>query len=175
MPSKIDEELRQYKLFKIQETNVRLRQFQQAYSKIKENIAIKFSKNVTFNLLKIAFLLLCICSLVITVFCFLPGEFILLIEEYEGPLSSSEKKGIVIIFRYLRFLFLAIAAIFYLLSYLLKLNNRKRNTIYSLSQLLEEMITYLEKSSDEEKRKYEQYVDFLAKKEGSSSTKNNNP
>ena len=86
-----------------------------------------------------------------------------------------KKKGIVIIFRYLRFLFLAIAAIFYLLSYLLKLNNRKRNTIYSLSHLLEEMITYLEKSSDEEKRKYEQYVDFLAKKERSSSTKNNNP
>lgn len=47
MEEKINEELRQYKLFKIQETESKLRRFKTVYENIKEHFVIKFSKNVS--------------------------------------------------------------------------------------------------------------------------------
>ncbi len=58
-----------------------------------------------------------------------------------------------------------LAILFGSIGYLLKVNNKKRNSIYSLSELLEEVMDYMEKSSSEEKRKYEYFVDSLAEKQ----------
>ncbi|GGZ60850.1 hypothetical protein [Mesonia mobilis] len=171
MVNHIEEEVEQFKIAKIAETELKLEQFQNAYQEINENIAIKISKNATFNLFRVVFILLSLFLFALGVYCFFPGEFILLMEENGESFNSEEKNIIVLVFKALRYVFFSTAVVLYFVSYLLKLNNRKRNTIYSLSHLLEEMISFLDKSSKDEKIKYEQYLDYLAENRRSSSAK----
>ena len=70
-----------------------------------------------------------------------------------------------LLFEVSKYLAFGLSILFGFIGYLLKLNNRKRSNIYSLSKLLEEVMDYMETSSTDEKRKYEYFVDSLAEKE----------
>jgi len=48
---KIEEEIRQYKLFRIQTVKAKIREYENIFNKIKENIVIKFTKNATSSLI----------------------------------------------------------------------------------------------------------------------------
>ncbi|MCX2837563.1 hypothetical protein OQ279_05300 [Salinimicrobium sp. MT39] len=165
MDQQINEELRQYKLFKIQETEAKLRRFWQTYLEVKEGIFIKFSKNVTSNILQIPIILLFLICLVIGILLLFPDIIIDLVTSNEIDLSRSDKEEFLLISEFTAYLLLGLSGLFGFISYLLKLNNRKRNNIYNLSKLLEEVMLYMEDSSNDEKRKYEYFVDSIAEKE----------
>ncbi|WP_282018101.1 hypothetical protein [Salegentibacter mishustinae] len=165
MDQKINEELRQYKLFKIQETEAKLRRFRKTYLEIKEHIFIKFSKNITSNILQIPIILLFIICLAIGISLLFPNVIIDFMNSNGMNLSKSDKEEFLIISEFTAYFLLGLSSLFGFISYLLKLNNRKRNNIYNLSKLLEEVMSYMENSSNDEKRKYEYFVDSIAEKE----------
>jgi len=165
MEEKINEELRQYKLFKIQETESKLRRFREVYKEIKVRSVIKLSKNVTSNVVRIITTILCFLLIIIGFICFSPDLVIQLIESEGEILTNSEKFDLIDSLSFDKYFILGLSILFGFISFLLKLNNKKRNSIYSLSILLEEVMGYMENSSYDEKRKYEYFVDDLAEKE----------
>ena len=165
MEEKINEELRQFKLFKIQETESKLRRFKEVYKEIKEHIVIKFSKNATSNIFRIITTIICLLLIIIGFICFFPDQIIEQMEAEGNYFSNSDKNNMIDELNFFKYFALSLSLLFGLISYLLKLNNRKRNSIYSLSKLLEEVMGYMESSSYDEKRKYEYFVDSLAEKE----------
>jgi len=165
MDQKINEELRQYKLFKIQETESKLRRFRKTYSEIKQHIFIKFSKNITSNILQIPIILLFIICLTTGILLLFPNSIIDIMKSNEMSLTQADQEEFLITSRFLAYFLLGLSSLFAFISYLLKLNNRKRNNIFNLSKLLEEVMTYMENSSNDEKRKYEYFVDSIAEKE----------
>lgn len=165
MEKRINEELRQYKLFKIQETESKLRKFQQTHSEIKESNTVKVSKNVTSNLLRVILALLAIVILILSVICFFPENLIEFLESDGTYFSFQEKKEIIYELNIYKYFFISISALLLFTGYILRLNNRKRNNVYSLSILLEEVMEYMENSSNDDKRKYEYFVDSLAEQE----------
>lgn len=165
MEEKINEELRQYKLFKIQETESKLRRFKETYKKIKEHFVVKISKNATSNAFRIITTILCFLLIVIGLACFFPDQIIRLAESEGEIFTNSDKTDLIEFFNFSKYIFLGLSILLGFISYLLKLNNRKRNSIYSLSKLLEEVMDYMENSSYDDKRKYEYFVDNLAEKE----------
>lgn len=153
----IDEELRQYKLFKIQETVSKLKRFEKKYIEIKERLVIKVSKNISSNIIR--FLLI-----IISILFFITGIILLFPEKIiESKEINFTLDGKVIIL-YCAISLIVFSILFIIISYLLRLNNKKRNSIYSLAELLEEVMVYMRKSRDEDKVKYEQFVDLMAEK-----------
>jgi hypothetical protein len=161
MEKRINEELRQFKLFKIQETESKLRRFNQKYSEIKEHIVLKVSKNITSNLVRFVFRLLTLLFFLFAITLFFPEEIIEYIDPKNKKLSADEK----MLFNLLKYFSFCVASFFLFVGYLLKLSVKKRSSIYSLSLLLEEVISYMETSSTEDKRKYEYFIDSLAEQE----------
>lgn len=170
----INEELRQYKLFKIQETESKLRKFSKAYTEIKQLYLIKFSKNAGSFIVRLAINLAGIALLLITLTCFFPEQLISFLESEGETVSTLEKQEITQVLMTFKYITLSAAAVCFFISYLLRKNNQKRSTIYSLSKLLEEVMTYMETSSAEEKRRYEYFVDNLAAQEKAQREKVNN-
>jgi len=165
MEKRINEELRQYKLFKIQETESKLRRFQQTHSEIKESYTIKVSKNVTSNILRIVLALLAVIILILSIICFFSGNLIDFLESKGEFISIQEKENAIYELNIYKYFFISLTIILVFTGYLLRLNNRKRNSVYSLSILLEEVMEYMENSSNDDKRKYEYFVDSLAEQE----------
>lgn len=165
MYTKIDEELRQYKLFKIQETESKLRRFKKVYQEIKEHLLIKFTKNASSNLIGYAVYIISFLLLIVGIIFFFPNDVLNFMESTGEPLSSIEKKEFTELFDFLKYFFIATALLFGFIGYLLKLNNKKRSNIYNLSKLLEEVMDYMENSAKEDKKKYEYFVDSIAEKE----------
>jgi hypothetical protein len=170
MEEKINEELRQFKLLNIQETESKLRRFKTVYDEIKENNIIKFSKNASSNILRVLLFLLTFSLLILGLFCFFPEQIIDFMNTEGEYLSITEKKEMISDIGFFKYILLGLSFLFGSLSYLLKVNNRKRSTIHSLSKLLEEVMFYMEDSSFKEKRKYEYFVDSLAEKENINNT-----
>ena len=159
---KIEEEIRQYKLYKIQIVEVKIREYKNTFNKIKENIIIKFTKNVSSNILRIIFLLVTISLLVIGLFFIFPEQIIKMMEENGGFSSEQEKKEFILTTPYIGYILITISMFFSFISILLKKNIRKRNTIYNLSKLINEVIDYMDDNVKEDKKKYEYFVDSAA-------------
>lgn len=168
MQQQINEELRQYKLARIQEGEIRNERFQAAYDQIRESVIIKVSKNASSNIFRIASGLISFFTFLIGISFIFPqslNEFFNLSvwPEYEGMLN--EAKGVA-------YFFFIVSSVFFLIGYLLKVNNRERTQLYSVSILLEEVMEYLKTSTEEEKRKYEFFLDHFAELENNQL---NNP
>ena len=161
----INEELRQFKLFKIQETESKLRRFQNTYSEIKEHLMVKISKNVTSNLFRVIFILLGVIALIITLICFFPEYLIEIFKSNGEYITMQQEREMIEECEIDKYIFLLFTFLLFFSSYLLKLNIKKRSSIYSLSKLLEEVMDYMENSAFEDKRKYEYFVDSIAEKE----------
>ncbi|WP_272149757.1 hypothetical protein [Tenacibaculum aiptasiae] len=169
MYTKIDEELRQYKLFKIQETESKLRRFKKVYLEIKEHLLIKLTKNASSNLIGYAVYIISFLLLIVGIIFFFPNDVLNFLESTGEPLSSIEKKEFTEFFNFLKYFFITASLLFGFISYLLKLNNEKRSNIYNLYKLLEEVMDYMENSAKEDKKKYEYFVDSIAEKEAATS------
>ncbi len=165
MYTKVDEALRQYKLFKIQETESKLRRFKKVYYEIKEHSLIKFTKNASSNLISYFIFIISLSLLILGIMFFFPNDVLNFMESTGESLSLTEKKEFTEFFNFLKYFFICTSLLFGFMGYLLKLNNKKRNNIYNLSKLLEEVMGYMENSAREDKKKYEYFVDSIAEKE----------
>lgn len=171
---KIEEEIRQYKLFKIQTVEAKIREYENTFNKIKENIVVKFTKNASSNLIRILILLITIVLLLFGIFFLFPEQIIKIMEENGEFFSEQEKNDTMLILPYLGYILISISVIFGIISSLLKKNIRKRNTIYNLSKLIKEVIDYMDENVKDDKKKYEYFVDSVAEIESKRMNNNNN-
>ncbi len=106
MEHKIDEELRQYKLFKIQETEAKLRRYKAVYLEIKQNIVLKFSKNASSNMARLVVGLLTVCCILLGFLCLFPHQIIEAWESNVDLLSELDKNIVNATLKWSKFLFL---------------------------------------------------------------------
>lgn len=95
----------------------------------------------------------------------LPEHAINFIEGIGKVLSQIQNEKLTEILPYFGFFILGLALLFVFISYLLKKNNQKRSVIYKLSNLLDEVIEYMDNNVKEEKKRYEYFVDSIAEME----------
>ncbi|MFD0992418.1 hypothetical protein [Tenacibaculum geojense] len=163
MYQKIDEELRQYKLFKIQETENKLKKYNKVYNEIKQNNILKLSKNASSNIIVLLSYGVALFTLILAI-CFLFPDAIMEALEIEFY-NEYERKEAYMVFKILAITLFFTCLIFSIVGILLRKNNKKRNHIFNLSVLLEDVMAFMEKSSYEDKRKYEYFVDSIAERE----------
>lgn len=167
----IEEEIRQFKLYKIQVVEAQMRKYRELYEEIKEGIVIKFTKNASSNLLRLLLGILSLGFGILGVLLFFP-EIIsrLFILESQGGsffnITFFETAG-----HYIGFFMLFVSLIILALALLLKKNIRKRNKIYELSNLVTEVIDYMDKNVKDDKMKYEYFVDSAAEFDAASKKK----
>lgn len=159
---KVEEEIRQYKLYKIQIVEAKIREYENSFNAIKENVVIKFTKNASSNLLRIIFLLVTISLFLIGVIFFFPEQIINLLEENGEYFSKQDKIDFTLIVPCLGYVLISISILFGFISSLLKKNIKKRNTINDLAKLINDVIDYMGDNVKEDKKKYEYFVDSVA-------------
>lgn len=159
---KIEEEIRQFKLYKIQIVEAKLREYEVTYNLIKENIVIKFTKNASSNVLIIIFLLVAIALLLVGFLFLFPEQIIKIVEENGKYFSAQDRRDFILTIPYFGGVLISISILVGFLALLLKKNIQKRNTIYDLSKLITEVIGYMNHNVKEDKKKYEYFVDSIA-------------
>jgi hypothetical protein len=159
---KIEEKIRQYKLYKIQTTESKIREYEDIYSLIKENIIIKFTKNSFSNIFRLLLSIISIGLILLSFALIFPEIAISLIEKTGETMTQNDRDDMVEIFPYLGYFILGLGVLFRIITALLKKNNRKRTVIYELSKLIDEVIYYMNENVKEEKKKYEYFVDSIA-------------
>jgi len=157
----INEEIRQFRLERIQETEVKLFRFIEAYNEIKEYLVIKFTKNASLNLIRVILAIIFFLLIVGSTLFFFPSKLIDTIQNSGKVLSGNDINAFKFISPYVAYFFLVLAVIFFYIGFLLKKNIKSRNNIYNLNKLLEEVIEYMEVATTEERRKYEYHIDYL--------------
>lgn len=158
----MEEEIRQHKLYKIQITEAKIREYEHTFNTIKENNVIKFTKNASSSVLRIIFFVVAVGLFIIGIFFLFPEQMIKILEKNEAYFSVQEKRDFILTAPYLGYIFISISILFGFISSLLKKNIRKRNSIYDLSKLIKEVIDYMHENVKEDKKKYEYYVDSIA-------------
>lgn len=157
----IEQEIRKYKLSKIEKTENRIAEYSEVYDLIKENSLVKITKNSTSHVLRFILFLIATILLVLGIFCLFPEQIIDLIEDGGEKLSSSEKKEFNLIYPIFGYILIGLSLILGFVSVLLKKNITKRNVIFELSNLVDEVISYMSENVEEEKKKYEYFVDSI--------------
>jgi len=92
---KIEKEIKQYKLYKIQTTKAKIREYKNVFNAIKENIVIKSTKNLLLNILRITSLLVAIVLFSIGIFFLFPELIIKIMEQNGKYLSVQEKSDLI--------------------------------------------------------------------------------
>ena len=159
---KIEEEIRQYKLYKIQIIEQKIRGYQDVFDKIKESVVIKFTKNATSNIIWIVLTIIAIMLFLVGVILLFPGQVISYLEDNGDLLSEIKVDSIQVFMPFFGYFIITISLFFEIIAVLLRKNVRKRNTIFDLSLLLKDVINYMKENNKEEKKKYEYFVDSIA-------------
>ncbi len=159
---KIEEEIRQFKLYKIQTVEAKIREYDNIFNTIKENNVIKFTKNASSNILRIIFFFVTLAMFLAGIFFMFPEHIIKIMEGSGEYFSEREKRDFILTTPYLGYVLISVSILFGFITSLLKKNIRKRNTIYNLSKLLNEVIDYMSENVKEDKKKYEYFVDSNA-------------
>jgi hypothetical protein len=159
---KVEDEIRQYKLYKIQTTESKIREYEDIYSLIKENIIVKFTKNSFSNIFRLLLTIISIGLILLSFTLIFPEIAISLIGKTGEIMTQSDRNDMVETFPYYGYFILGLGFLFGIISVLLKKNNRKRTVIYELSKLTDEVIYYMNENVKEEKKKYEYFVDSIA-------------
>lgn len=165
MEQQANEELKNYKLFRIQETEAKLKRFRRAYLETREHEIVKLSKNITSDIIRIPLLLLALACLIFGVFLFLLDLFIDIMPLSLTLFFDLDEKVFLVLLKVTSYFLIILSMLFGFICYLLNSINKKRNSLYNLSKLFEEVMSYMEKSSFDEKRKYEYFVDSMGEKE----------
>ncbi len=158
---KTEELLRQKKLYKIQVVEAKIREYRKVFSDIKEHGIIKFSKNTTLHILKLSVDVFIGLLILTGVFCLFPLEISVFINP-NTALSLENDPELISALSYMGYALFILSIPFMIISYLLKKNIQKRNTIYRLSKLVNEVIDYMEEDTKSEKQKYEYFIDTMA-------------
>lgn len=163
MQINMKEDIKHQKLYKIQEAQAKINDYQIIYDQIKESSFVKISRNATS---KVSLYIVRILSglFLLTSFIFVYGEFIYKRFEFNSEIfiinelkSLSNETAIFFLL-----LSLLLSLLLFTLGYLIKENIKKRKILSSLTVLVEDMMKYMEKVSREEKIRYEHYIDFEA-------------
>lgn len=158
---RINEEIRQHRLYRIQITEAKIKKFSKAHEEIKEHLVIKFTKNATLNLIRLFLWVLFSLFAALSILFFFPDKLIEFIGETDIFLGSGGKEAYYFIAQILAYGFMFFAFVAFYVNVLMKKNIRNRNKLYRMNELLVEMIKYMKEVSTDEKRKYEFYVDNL--------------
>jgi len=159
---RIEEEIRQYKLYKIQIDENRIREYSEVFDVINESVVMKFSKNASSNILRVVLFIITVVLLLFGIGLLFPEQILNVLEKSGEVLSESDKSEFINELRFFGYTLILLSTFFGVMSILLKKNIRKRNTIFELSKLLKEVIEYMNENVSEDKRKYEYFVDGLA-------------
>lgn len=165
MEERINEEIRQYKLYKIQITESKVQEYKKVYDLIRENIIIKIAKNSTSFIIRVGITILVILLFVGAVGSFFPKQFLYFLGNNSEIQIYHENFSLDSSLPYIGALFLGLSILMMELSKLIKVNNAKRNTVYEMSKLLDDIILYMENTSVEEKQKYEAFMDTMSEHE----------
>ena len=167
-----EDEIRNYKLYKISLISKRIKEYKDVLYNIKQNIVIKQSKNITSNIIAFVFYGITIVFLIIGIYFQFPENFIELINENGEAFNNTDKQYIKDELPIFGYIILFLSVLFFVISKLLRKNLKKRNKIYDLSILVNDVIEYLEENNREDKRKYEYFVDNIAEKQARKKTEN---
>ena len=159
---RIEKEIRQYKLNKIQSIESRVKEYEDVYASIRENIVLKFTKNVTSNVIRGVSLFIALLLISIGIWLIFPESFIRFLEKNGEAFSELERNDFILTAPYTGGFLMFIAVLFYTISILLRKNIQKRNTIFKLSSLVKEVIGTMDENVKEDKIKYEYFVDSMS-------------
>jgi hypothetical protein len=173
--NKINEEVRQHRLFKIQTAESKIREYKKVHEKIKEKLIIKTSKNLSISLIRILLVIITILITTISLLYFFPEKLIEFITLTGKSLTKSESDGIYLNAKFFSFALLILSLISLYISFILKKNIDNRNNIFKLNNLIKEVIEYMETISKEEKEKYEYFIEFIQEIENAKLELNNTP
>ena len=141
----IDEKLKQQKKERIHEIGVKVNSYKKTYAGIREHVVIKYTKNTFYRFMSLIFAVAGIIILLVGI-----------VKKSNLEDSFSEIEGNDLYFYFV--VLLSIGCFF--LSYYLHYSVKKRNTVYLLSTLLSEVISYMENDVKREKERYEHLFDY---------------
>ncbi len=153
--NEIDGALKNFKQFEISEEKTKIEEYKLAYEVIHENYPITVVKNVASSVTRIFLILIAISFFALTVFAFVPNG----IQSTFKDMDPEQLPNLLSVL--LGFSFLLVTIFAYFLRISMKKNHERRNVIYELSGLLEEVIEHAEYSLEDKTRRYETYVENL--------------
>lgn len=153
--NEIDGALKKFKQFEISEEQAKIQEYKLAYEIIHENYPLTLAKNFASKVSRLLLFLISIAFFTLTVYAFIPKGF----QNHFSDLTNAELLSVLSAFLGFSFLLIAICAYFLRIS--MKKNQERRNVIYELSGLLEDVIEHTEQSLEEKTRRYEMYVENL--------------
>lgn len=160
-PNKIEEEIRQYKLYKIQIIENKIKEYDHVFNTIKENILSRYTKNLT-SILLILFFWIMSGLLLLTGVSFLFPEQIAKLIMDSGSVYPADVKELIVVLPFFGYSSLLLSFLFGGMAWLLRKNMLKKNTIFKLSKLVKDVIGYMDVNLEEDKKKYEYFVDSMA-------------
>jgi len=153
--NEIDGALKNFKQFEINEEKAKIAEYKLAYEIIHENYPITVVKNVASKTTRILLILVTVLFFALTIFAFVPNG----IQNFFKDIDAEQLPNLLSVL--LGFSFLLITIFAYCLRISMKKNHQRRNVIYELSCLLEEVVEHAEYSVDDKTRRYEMYVENL--------------
>lgn len=146
------QEIRKEKLQRIEETEKKITDYKGVYNVIKEGFISKLTKNSAIGVFKLIIYILALL--------FIVDAFYALVADM-NDLNAPMGRG------YFFFVGLFMAGLFIIIGKALKSNIEKRNVIFKLSKLMEDVITYMDGSLKNEKERYEHFIDEQIKEKKS--------
>lgn len=169
----IEEEIRQYKLYKIQTTDRKIKEYEDEYNRIKQHLIIWYTKNISSRVLILLFNLVAIVLLLVGISFLFPKQWLTFMQDNGEIISEAEQNELMLTFPYTGYFVISLSAIFWVIVFFIRRNSDKRKTIYKMEKLLTEIIGDMRINNTEEKKKYEYFVDSVAEMEIKKKLKNN--
>jgi len=159
----IEEDIRHYKLYKIQVIDHKIQEFLNVYEDIRETFISKFIKNTISYIFYFVFKIISILFFLVGIIFFFPNKLIEFLQQNGETFSKQEiidftESAIIFVF-----LFIGLSILTHLLAKFINLNVKKKNIIYKLSNLVEDTILYMNEKSKEDRIRYEEYVENINK------------
>lgn len=160
--NKIKEEIRNYKLYKIQITDQKIREFENTFKKIEEKSIFRSIKDFSLNSFRIILLLLSILTVSFSLIFFFPELIVTIIEKSTKSSLTQDSKTILLLnHNVFSYIFFSTSMVLFILTYTVNKNIKNRNYTFKLHQLTSDIISHLKDISKDEKTKYEAYVENI--------------
>lgn len=159
---KIEEDIRQHKLYTIQVVEQQIREYQKAFDSIKEKDVVKLTKNATSVVLRVLLTVLTVVFVLAGLLFLFPELVTHFMEEPGEVLTIQEKNGIVQTTAIIGIVLIVSGSSMGFLSIMLKKYIRKRKRLHDLSKLMKSVIGYMNENVKEEKKQYESFVNGIA-------------
>ena len=161
--SSIKEEIRELNLYRIQVFEEKTSEYRQKHKSIKKNASDRVSGIYSAMFMRLILGILCLGFIILSVIAFLPHELILFIRKYPLKINQISYDELYQAIEMAKYAFLFIALIFYRMGRLIKKNLQKKDTIYKLSKLNDELISFMDTEADREKTRNEFFREASSK------------